>query len=100
MDNLGYLSYWLSGFFWKESVMSEAFDEILNFSFNYLDLNNLVACAASANEKSINLLKAKNFEIVHADEDRFISPVDETRYASFIFNLSKKDYFKRPHEKG
>ena len=98
-DGLGFLSYWLSGFFQKEGVMSEAFDEILKFSFNYLDLKNLTACVAKNNRNSINLLKAKGFQIIEGEGGLFQSPVDNKIYESVIFSLSRHEHFRRLHEK-
>lgn len=98
-DRRGYLSYWLSGFFWGERVMSEVMDIVIPFAFNYLDLKNLSACVAEQNLNSIALLKSKGFRVSDEDRGFFFSQVDEKSCRSAIFNLSPNLYFSRAYEK-
>ncbi len=99
VNRTGYLSYWLSGFFQGERVMSEAMDIVIPFAFNYLDLKNLSAIVAEDNLRSVNLLSSKGFRPIDKEKGKFFSPVGRRCHKSIAFELLRNDYFKRLYER-
>jgi [ribosomal protein S5]-alanine N-acetyltransferase len=58
------IGYELMPKFQRQGYMQEAFDEILNFGFEILQLKSIIAFPHPRNKPSINLLKKKGFRFI------------------------------------
>ena len=85
-----FLTYWLSGFFWGEGVMSEALDRVINYSFNSLELEELGASVVIDNVNSCNLLESRGFRVEDRWPRSFKSPVDGKFYDGCLYVLENK----------
>lgn len=56
------MGYDLSRYYWRQGIMYEAVSSIINFGFNFLDLNRIEALVEPANIPSSGLLKKLGFK--------------------------------------
>lgn len=78
----GEVGYDLHPSFQNKGIMTEALKEVLDFGFNRLDLEKIVAFTHRDNENSKNLLTKNGFELVEQETD----PDNED---NIIFSISK-----------
>jgi len=92
-NNRGEIGYALKKEYWRKGIAKEAAEAIINFSFETVGLNTLMANTNTKNIASQNLLKKLGFmQEAHFREDFYF---DGKYLDSAIFGLTKRDWLSK-----
>ncbi len=84
-DNSAEIGYWLGKPYWNNSFMHEALAEIINYSFNTLNLEKIYACYFTNNERSKNAQIKCGFKYDKKIDNYYVKNLSE--YREVIVNV-------------
>ncbi|MBW3023161.1 GNAT family N-acetyltransferase [Candidatus Woesearchaeota archaeon] len=88
------IGYWLGEKYWKQGIMSEALERVLDFAFNNLKLNKIEAEIFADNAASQKLAEKLGFRRGELRKNAVTSKATGTVHNDIEFKLSREDYLK------
>jgi RimJ/RimL family protein N-acetyltransferase len=94
----GVVGYWLGEDYWRQGIMSEAFERVLDFAFSRLKLRRLEGEVFTGNKASAGLLKKFGFQYEGTRRQACVCKANGEIHDAEIYGLLVREYRSR-HER-
>jgi [ribosomal protein S5]-alanine N-acetyltransferase len=89
-DNRGSIGFDLNRAYWRQGIMREAVEAVINFGFDEMLLNRIEADASIYNTASVNLLTSLGFQQEGVQREQYYE--DSTYHDLVLFGLLKREW--------
>lgn len=89
------VGYWLGEDYWRQGIVSEAFEQLLKFAFERLKMRRLEAEVYAGNKKSAGLLMKFGFKYEGTKRKAVVCKADGKIHDAEIYGLLNKEYDRR-----
>ncbi len=93
------MGYWLAKTFWRQGIMTEAANKVMEFAFNDLNLNRVNISAVIENEASNATIRKLGFVFEGVKKQALRSKATNKLHDLNTYGLLREDWEKARHKK-